>query len=150
MSYNQLGGEMIVSNITFANFNTTCGHQDATILTSVKNDDGQHPVTMSNMRLFNVDSGSKVWYHRPNLGVINPSDCVDMDCDGLKKNLISDTDGSFLGSPGAIISQSEFEWGINGPRGLGDFRIPSIMLSYPNGSLMNMRQVYDIPGKSAS
>lgn len=27
---------------------------------------------------------------------VNPSDCVDMDCDGHKKMLIEDTDGSFL------------------------------------------------------
>ena len=34
-----------------------------------------------------------------------------MNCDGLKKNLITDLDGSFLGSPGSIISQSEWGWG---------------------------------------
>ena len=28
---------------------------------------------------------------------VNPSDCVDMDCDGLKKGLVVDEDGTFLG-----------------------------------------------------
>ncbi len=44
-----------------------------------------------------------------------------MDCDAMKKNLLTDKDGSFLGSPGTVISQSEFEWGSQ-KRGLGDFR----------------------------
>lgn len=35
--------------------------------------------------------------NRPNLGRVNPSDCVDMDCDGHKKVIITDTDGTFLG-----------------------------------------------------
>ena len=34
-----------------------------------------------------------------------------MDCDGLKKNLLKDLDGSFLGNVGDVISQSEFGWG---------------------------------------
>lgn len=34
-----------------------------------------------------------------------------MDCDGLKKNLLVDIDGSFLGTKSSVISQSEFEWG---------------------------------------
>ena len=29
---------------------------------------------------------------------VNPSDCVDMDCDGHKKMLVEDMDGSFLPS----------------------------------------------------
>jgi hypothetical protein len=48
-----------------------------------------------------------------------------MDCDGLKKNLLTDVDGSFLNglSGSSVISQSEFGWGEQA-RGLGDFRIP--------------------------
>jgi parallel beta-helix repeat protein len=145
MSYPQIGGELVVTNVTFANFNTSCGNQYSAITTSRDNDDGQHPITLSNIKLVNVASSSKVWFSRPNLDTINPSDCVDMDCDGLKKNLITDVDGSFLGSPGAIISQSEFEWGSQ-QRGLGDFRIPKEMLSYPNGSMIRPSSVYSHPG----
>ena len=39
---------------------------------------------------------------------VNPSDCVDMECDAKKKVLIKDLDGSFLGKSGAIISQVDF------------------------------------------
>jgi hypothetical protein len=145
MSYNQIGGQMIISNITFVKFGAACGDQDAAISNSATNDDGQHPMTVSNIHLHNVSNSSKVWFFRPNLGKINPSDCVDMDCDGMKKNLIRDLDGSFLGSPGAVISQSEFGWGSQ-QRGLGDFRIPKEMLSYPNGSFIDPSKVYNHPG----
>ena len=46
-----------------------------------------------------------------------------MDCDGLKKALLTDLDGSFLGSPGTVIAQSEYQWGSQ-QRGLGEFRVP--------------------------
>lgn len=97
---------------------------------------------MSEIYLFYVKNSSKVFFHRPNVGLINPSDCVDMDCDGLKKNLITDEDGSFLGKPGAVIAQSEFEWGSQ-QRGLGEFRIPKEMLA---GSMIEPKLVYNIPG----
>ena len=113
MSYNQVGGEMIVTNVTFANFREqSCdNHHDSAIASSSTNDDGQHPVSVQGMNLYNVSNNSKVFIHRPNKGKINPSDCVDMDCDGLKKNLLKDLDGSFLGNVGDVISQSEFGWG---------------------------------------
>ncbi len=87
-----------------------------------------------------------MWIPRPDERLINPSDCIDMDCDGKKKNLFTDTDGSFLGAPGSVISQSEFEWNVNGPRALGDFRIPKPMLAFPNGTAMSLKQLYTYPG----
>ena len=69
---------------------------------------------------------------------INPSDCVDMDCDGLKKVMIKDLDGSFVGQKGAVISQSEYEWDGDRRRGLGDYRIPKEMLTAPDGTRLNV------------
>lgn len=59
-----------------------------------------------------------------------------MDCDGLKKALIRDEDGSLLtsGNPGAVIPQSEFEWNGDSRRGLGDYRIPKEMLTRLDGT----------------
>lgn len=68
-----------------------------------------------------------------------------MDCDGLKKILLKDLDGSLLGSQGSVISQSEFGWGDQ-QRGLGDFRIPKEMLAYPNGSYIGPQNLYSFPG----
>jgi hypothetical protein len=68
-----------------------------------------------------------------------------MDCDGLKKNILTDTDGSFLGTPGSVISHSEFEWGSQ-QRGLGDFRIPKEALADANGNMRNISEVYQYRG----
>ena len=55
---------------------------------------------------------------------MNPSDCVDFDCDGHKKILITDTDGSILDGPGTITAVSEYAWDEPGQeaRGTGDYR----------------------------
>jgi hypothetical protein len=34
-----------------------------------------------------------------------------MDCDGLKKDLLTDLDGSLFGVPASIFSQAEYDWG---------------------------------------
>ena len=42
---------------------------------------------------------------------INPSDCVDMDCDARRKVVITDIDGTFFNQPmTSVISRSEFGW----------------------------------------
>ena len=66
--------------------------------------------------------------------LVNPSDCVDMDCDGMKKTLIRDLDGTLLGSVGTIIPDSAFEWDGDKRRGLGDYRIPPVMVTEIDGS----------------
>ena len=38
---------------------------------------------------------------------------IDMDCDGLKKNLLTDTDGSLVGHPASIVSHAESLWGMS-------------------------------------
>ena len=65
---------------------------------------------------------------------VNPSDCVDMDCDGPKKAMIRDLDGTFLGSAGTVIPEAEFEWDGDPRRGLGDYRIPPVMVTNLDGS----------------
>ncbi len=57
-----------------------------------------------------------------------------MDCDGFKKLLIRDLDGSVLGSPGTLIADAAFEWGGDKRRGLGDYRIPTVMVTELDGS----------------
>lgn len=71
----------------------------------------------------------------------NPSDCVDMDCDAKKKTLLQDQDGSFLGAVGSVVPQSEYEWGGDPRRGVGDYRIPTVMLTATNGSRIPVEQV---------
>ena len=74
--------------------------------------------------------------NEPKLEWINPSDCVDMDCDGPKKAMIFDEDGSFSGTnnPTTYMGISELDYGVNGPRGLGNWRIPAVMITNLDGS----------------
>ena len=112
MAYNALDGITTMTNVTFSNFGVGCGGtRNYAISDNPRNVDGQHPVNVQNIFLNNVDKESKIWINRPDIGSINPSDCVDMDCDGQKKCLLTDMDGSLLGSPGSVISHSEFGWG---------------------------------------
>ncbi|RMZ95260.1 fibrocystin-L, partial [Brachionus plicatilis] len=143
--YQSIDGTTLFENLTITNFNAQCGARNYFLATNKYNDDGQHPVMIKNVRMFGVDNSSKVWIHRPNLDKINIWDCIDMDCDALKKALLNDLDGSFLGERGTVIPQSEFEWGSQ-KRGLGDFRIPKEMLAAPNGSMIPPSQVYKQPG----
>lgn len=51
----------------------------------------------------NVPRGAQLYLYRPDPGWRNPSDCVDMDCDGALHIMIKDLDGSFMGVPGGSI-----------------------------------------------
>ncbi|XP_072027284.1 LOW QUALITY PROTEIN: fibrocystin-L-like [Amphiura filiformis] len=134
ISYPAIGGRTYVDNVMFVNFQTTCNKQHKMIMTNKKIVDCLHPMEVSNIRLVNVDTDNIVRLHRPNLGDINPADCVDMDCDGMKKAMIRDLDGTLLGSIGTIIPDSAFEWDGDQRRGLGDYRIPPAMVTEIDGS----------------
>lgn len=88
-----------------------------------------------------------------------------MDCDGLKKALLTDTDGTIFGQPSSIFSESEYDWGkslfvgiivvlvfviIEGDQqhGVGDFRIPSAALAGSNGQMININTLYPYRGIS--
>lgn len=119
---------MSITNTTIAFFNDTCGRHDVAIQVSQRNDDGQFPITTSSMFVYNTSEDNLIFNGLPNLGVVNPSRCggkfvqcinlfveliivVDMDCDGLKKDLIIDTDGSLFGQPASVFSHAEALWG---------------------------------------
>ena len=96
--------------------------------------------------LNNVDHSSLIWIHRPDVTTINPARCVDMDCDGLKKVVLNDLDGSFLGQSGSVFSESEWQWVGDPARGLGDYRIPKEALADKNGHMKNIFDVYKYRG----
>ena len=51
---------------------------------------------------------------------INPSDCVDMDCDARRKVYVKDNDGTYLGPSNTIlVSKSEYHWDGDRRWGLG-------------------------------
>ena len=71
---------------------------DTVISTNPLVHDLQFPMYVSGVTLESTVAKSNfAHFHRSHPGLVNPSDCVDMDCDGMKKNFITDVDGSFLG-----------------------------------------------------
>ena len=70
-----------------------------------------------------------------------------MDCDGHKKAILDDMDGSFLGKVGTVIPESEFEWDGDRRRGLGDYRIPKTMLTRLDGSRIPKKDIAPHNGK---
>ncbi|XP_044514196.1 fibrocystin-L [Gracilinanus agilis] len=135
MSYNAISGLLEVSDSTFVGFKNVCSDETAVMfMTNPLNEDLQHPIHVKNIHMVDTTEQSKIFIHRPDLSKVNPSDCVDMVCDAKRKAFLKDIDGSFLGSPGSVIPQAEYEWNGNNQLGVGDYRIPKVMLTYLNGS----------------
>ncbi|XP_069115226.1 fibrocystin-L-like [Argopecten irradians] len=142
MAYNAIAGVTRIEGIHFGHFKSTCGKNDFAFTTTAKGDDLQHPIESKNIQFTDVLKSNKIHIQRPNVGKINSADCVDMDCDGLKKNCFVDEDGTFLdGNPGAIISQSEWQWNGDPRRGLGDYRIPKEMLTTLDGTRIPVNDI---------
>ena len=149
-SYPAINGLTEMRNVTFAHFKRRCTTVvDLALITNPISQDGIHPTTLRQINLYDVQVNASLFIHEPLLTAINPSDCVDMDCDGFKKVLIRDLDGSFTGYNDGklhtIISLAEFAWG-NQQRGIGDYRIPPAMLTFPNGSKESVALTYPAKG----
>lgn len=78
---------------------------------------------------------------------INSADCVDMACDAKVKSLLVDQDGTFLGTPGSVIPQSEHEWNGDKRMGLGDYRIPKEMQTRLDGTRIPVSELAPNKGK---
>ena len=144
LSYSAISGVTHFNQVTFANYLTVCG--DRAIQSHRKSGDAMHPVEILNSHRDNVDTSATFFLFRPLLSWVDPSDCVDMDCDGPKKVLIKMLDSSFLGAVSEVVSQSEFEWGGDMRRGLGDYRIPLAMQTNNDGSRVNITETYPYKG----
>jgi len=69
-----------------------------------------------------------------------------MDCDSKKICFIVDKDGSFLGSPGTVLPDAAYEWNGEQVHGLGDYRIPSVLMTDMDGHKREISDVYDAYG----
>ena len=152
ISYPAINGSTSVTNLTFMNFELHCNDnkRDVLFITNPSSEDANHPVYLRDITESGSTNGSlKVFIHPPSIGSINPSDCVDMYCDGKKNVLLKDLDGSFTGrgSPHSIIPLAELGWdGADRRVGIGDYRIPVAMLSNPDGSRINVNDIYPLKG----
>ena len=151
-SYPAINGSTSITNVTFMNFDcrSDSGEEDVLLMTNPSSEDANHPVYLSGIADSLCTNKSKLFIHRPSIGLANPSDCGDMYCDGLKSVLVKDRDGSFtgrLGYPHYIIPFAELNWdGPDQRAGIGDFRLPDKMLTNPDGSRINIKNAYPLKG----
>ena len=148
-AYPAISGRTTIRDVTFANFGERClGQKDTLLITHESSEDCNHPTHLEGISHYQNSAALKYFNHKPILGSINPSDCVDMDCDGLKHVLVRDEDGTFLETGGlsSLVSMAEIGWGENGPRGIGNFRIPRTMLAIPGGGKVNVSVVFPRQG----
>ncbi|MBN3294523.1 PKHL1 protein, partial [Polypterus senegalus] len=142
MSYNAISGLMTVTDSTFVGYRNVCsGETNVMFITNPENEDLQHQIFVHGLTLINSTEDAKVFIHRADVGKANPSDCVDMVCDAKRKTMLKDLDGSFLGQNGTVVPQSEYQWNGDPRDGLGDYRIPKVMLTYLNGSRIPVNQI---------
>ncbi|XP_064635838.1 fibrocystin-L-like [Lineus longissimus] len=143
MNYPGLCGKMTVRDTLFYAFNANrCSRRNYVISTTPTFEDNLHPVYFENVQVADVDDDSKAFFHHASVSKANPADCVDMVCDAKQNCFIADTDGSFLGgSPGTIVAQAEYEWDGDARRGVGDYRIPKVALTDPQGNKLNVNDV---------
>ena len=78
-----VSGLMRITNVTLAFFNDTCARRDIAIQVAQHNDDGQHPVRTDQMSVYNTSQMNLIFNGRPNLDVVNPTDCVGESIDFL-------------------------------------------------------------------
>ncbi|KAA0710209.1 Fibrocystin-L Polycystic kidney and hepatic disease 1-like protein 1 [Triplophysa tibetana] len=142
MSYNAIAGLLTVSDTTFVGFKNVCStERNYMFMSNPRNEDLQHPISVERITKIDSTEESLAFIHNPDLSKVNPSDCVDMDCDAKKKTMLKDLDGSFLGAVGAVVPYSEYEWNGDPRHGLGDYRIPKVMLTALNGSRIPVSQI---------
>nr|XP_055075131.1 fibrocystin-L-like [Misgurnus anguillicaudatus] len=141
-SYNAIAGLLTVSDTTFVGFRNVCStERNYMFMTNPGNEDLQHPISVERISKIDSTEESLAFIHNPDLSKVNPSACVDMDCDAKKKTLLKDLDGSFLGAVGAVVPYSEYEWNGDPRHGLGDYRIPKVMLTALNGSRIPVNHI---------
>ena len=130
-----LRGILYLNQVIFVNFDGSCGKKQTVFRTNALEDDMNWPIQSSGLKFINVKEEFKILYDRPLASKINPADCTDFDCDGMKKALLIDKDGTLLGNNGGtVIPDSAFEWDGNPRNGLGYFRVPKAMITDVNGN----------------
>ena len=151
ISYPAINGSTWLRDVTFAGFITSnCdgNNADIALMTNPQADDAIHPINVNGIQWERTAAENKLFFQEPPLHHVNPSDCVDMDCDGHKHALVCDIDGSFTESSGkrTIVAMAEFEWDGDRRRGIGDYRIPKTMLTNVDGSAILPDTKYPFKG----
>ena len=113
-TYNALNGRSCASGNQFVNFDvpngSSCaGRYPIAVSSNEGTIDHTHTVEISNTEVTNSRRRNLLFLHRPRLGDITLANCIDMSCDGPKKVMLKDLDGTLTGtgSETSIFGQSE-------------------------------------------
>lgn len=96
-SYPALYGSTHIEDVIFFNYETTSCGRNVALLANPDSDDAIHPIFVKGLTFYETLENNYLFIPRANVGRVNPSDCVDMDCDGHKKVVLRDMDGTLLG-----------------------------------------------------
>ena len=140
MQYPTMMNRMELDGAIFVNFGNACGKKSYAFRTQQTEEDMQFPIFARNVQYIDTDSAHILLMNRPSLGKVNPSDCVDMPCDGKKKAMIYDLDGSVAadGNPGTIIPFAEWNWDQDRRYGTGDYRLPNSLTTDTDGNKVDV------------
>merc|ERR1719376_1087767 len=87
MQYPTLMARMELEDVTFVKYDDTrCGKKSFALSTSSSEEDMQFPIFAKGVSYVDVPADSVLHFHRPSLGKIDPSNCVDMPCDAKKES----------------------------------------------------------------
>ena len=115
------GGITEVSGVTFAGFtrygNTQCpegpGMRSAAVASQPAASDSSPVHTFSGVSLSDVAEDAILYLDEPDPGWLNPTDCVDMQCTGLKNLVVKDEDGTLFGAKGQAVSRNVMAVGFD-------------------------------------
>ncbi|XP_078461451.1 fibrocystin-L-like [Lampetra planeri] len=139
-NYSVLNGQTIIDTVKFMNFVSTCqgNSGSAAIATNGLSEDFQHPIVIKGTKLQNVNDKNKIYMHVAQKTVA--LGCPNAACDGKRTALLTDTDGSFLGTEGTAVPTADNIWG-DPSLGIGDNWVPKIALTLPNNSMSTLASI---------
>uniref|UniRef100_A0A8C8SGU1 PKHD1 ciliary IPT domain containing fibrocystin/polyductin n=1 Tax=Pelusios castaneus TaxID=367368 RepID=A0A8C8SGU1_9SAUR len=108
-----VSGIMKLQEITFTGFTKNCysDDRDVCIMSNPDSVGIMYPITAEMSRMVQVHEQNKFYFHSPINGSKDFAD-LEMRCEGSRKALFKDLDGSALGlqPPVSVFPKSEFEW----------------------------------------
>ncbi|VDP74908.1 unnamed protein product [Echinostoma caproni] len=142
-----LGGGAFVKNLTVVNYNKFCASTpDVFWRTDPANEDGIQPTYFSNITAIGLNPDNLVYYDRPALSAVTFDKCGDMECDGHKKVLVINADGTLFGQPTTILPQSEWQWDKNPAYGIGSSKVPRRMTTNSDGTTIDINTYWPNKG----
>ncbi|CAF1672894.1 unnamed protein product, partial [Adineta ricciae] len=140
-----LDGSTSITNTILGFFNDICGRHDTAIQVPQSNTDAKFPIETSSIFRYNLSDFNVIFNGKPDVSEHNPLVCNAMYCDGRKKTLLKDLDGTLFGTSTSAISQAEIVWNVLEDR-TTDTEIPVAARTDISGQMINISATYPYRG----